>query len=259
MNRLTKIVEKILIANVALFILHKLFALDLIDVLGLRYISSPQFMPYQIITHLFVHASLGHLFSNMFTLITFGPVLEMHLSSKRFLLFYLGTGIGAALLYMGVLYLEINHFEGLYTDYLNAPSPEKFSLYMQKFPKMYNIHYTFICDFFQYSNDLGYIGKSKAIVTQLYHLKTGMPIVGASGAIFGVLTAFAMLYPNTRLFLFLLPIPIKAKYFLILYGIYELHAGLVNNPSDNVAHFAHLGGIFFAYLFIKWYKRRKVI
>ena len=82
--------------------------------------------------------------------------------------------------------------------------------------------------------------------------------MGASGSIFGLLTAFAMLYPHTRLFLFLFPIPIKAKYFLILYGIYELYAGLANNPSDNVAHFAHLGGVLVAYLFIKVYKSRKV-
>jgi len=129
---------------------------------------------------------------------------------------------------------------------------------MQKFPKMHSNYYTFICDFFQYSDNPAYIGKSKAIVTQLYYLKTGIPIVGASGSIFGLLTAFAMLYPHTRLFLFLFPIPIKAKYFLILYGIYELYAGLANNPSDNVAHFAHLGGVLVAYLFIKVYKSRKV-
>lgn len=257
MNRLTPVVEKILIGNIAIFILHKILPLDLIDVLGLRYVASPQFAPYQIITHLFMHASVGHLFSNMFTLITFGPVLESHLSSKRFLLFYLVTGLGAALLYTGVLYLELHKFEALYTDYLAFPTPEKFSFYMQKFPKVHHSYHTFICDFFQYSNDPGYIAKSKAIVAQLYHLKTGMPIVGASGAIFGVLTAFAMLYPHTRLYLFLLPIPIKAKYFLILYGIYELQAGLMNNPADNVAHFAHLGGIFFAYLLIKWYKRKR--
>ncbi len=254
MNQLTPVVKKILIGNVTIFILHKLLPFDLIDILGLRYLASPQFEPYQIITHLFMHASVGHLFSNMFSLITFGPVLETRLSSKRFLLFYLMTGIGAALLYTGVLYLEIHQFEALYTDYLNFPTPQKFSFFMQKFPKMYNNYYPFICDFFQYSHDAGYIGKSKAIVAQLYHIKTGVPIVGASGAIFGILTAFAMLYPHTRLMLFLFPIPIKAKYFLILYGVYELYAGLANNPADNVAHFAHLGGIVFAYLFIKWYK-----
>ncbi len=145
MNRLTPVVEKIIIANTALFIIHKLFGLDLINLLGLRYVYSPQFMPYQIITHLFVHASFGHLFSNMFTLISFGPILEMHLSSKRFLIFYLVTGIGAALLYMGVLHLEINQFESFYTNYLNSPTPEKFSLYMQK-PSRFNREGFFVAD-----------------------------------------------------------------------------------------------------------------
>lgn len=255
MNRLTPVVEKILIGNLIIFAIHKFFGLDLVDLLGLRYMFSPQFAPHQLITHLFVHASLGHLFSNMFTLITFGPILETHLSSKRFLALYFITGIGAALLYTGILYLEISKFKHLYLNYFTHPTPEGFSLYLQKFPKMYSNYYQFIYDFFQHSDDAAYIAKSKAIVAQLYRLKTDIPIVGASGAIFGLLTAFAMLYPHARLSLFLLPISIKAKYFVILYGMYELYAGLQDNPSDNVAHFAHLGGILFAYLFIKWNQR----
>jgi membrane associated rhomboid family serine protease len=256
MNRLTPVVEKILIGNLIIFAIHKFFGFDLVDLLGLRYIFSLQFTPYQLITHLFMHASLGHLFSNMFTLITFGPILEMHLSSRRFLALYLVTGIGAALLYTGILYLEIDKFKHLYLHYFTHPTPEGFSFYLQKFPKMYSNYYPFVDDFFQHSDDPAYIAKSKAIVAQLYRLKTDIPIVGASGAIFGLLTAFAMLYPHARLSLFLLPIPIQAKYFVILYGMYELYAGLQNNPSDNVAHFAHLGGILFAYLVIKWYQRR---
>lgn len=258
MHQLTPVVNKILIGNLIIFGTYTFFGLDLVDLLGLRYIFSAQFRPYQLITHLFVHASLGHLFSNMFTLITFGPILEARLSSKRFLLLYLFTGIGAALLYTGVLYLEIIKFKDLYLHYLTHPTPEGFSLYLQKFSKMYSNYYQFIHDFFQHSDDPAYIAKSKAIVAQLYRLKTDIPIVGASGAIFGLLTAFAMLYPHARLSPFLLPIPIKAKYFVILYGMYELYAGLQDNPSDNVAHFAHLGGVFFAYLFIKWYRRRRV-
>lgn len=257
MNRLTPIVEKLLIGNLVIFSIHKFFGFDLVDLLGLRYLFSAQFNPYQLITHLFVHASLGHLVSNMFTLISFGTILETHLSAKRFLLLYFLTGIGAALLYTGVLYLEISKFKHLYINYFTYPTPEGFSIYLQKFPKMYSNYYQFIHDFFQHSNDPAYIAKSKAIVAQLYRLKIDMPIVGASGATFGLLTAFAMLYPHAQLSLFLLPIPIKAKYFVILYGMYELYAGLQDNPSDNVAHFAHLGGILFAYLFIKWYQKRR--
>ena len=94
-------------------------------------------------------------------------------------------------------------------------------------------------------------------MSQLYRLKADIPTVGASGAIFGILTAFSMLFPNAQLSLFFLPIPISAKYFIVLYGMYELYAGIQDNPADNVAHFAHLGGIVFAYLFIRWWRKRQ--
>jgi membrane associated rhomboid family serine protease len=259
MRQLTPVVEKILIINLIVFFANKFFGWDLADLLGLRYIFSDQFKPYQFLTHLFVHASFNHLFSNMFTLITFGPILEYQLSSKRFLSLYLVTGIGAALLYTLIFYFEIGKLESIYYSCLTNPTPENLSIFLRKFPDVYNVFHNFIHDFFQSANDPAYIARSKAIVTQLAPLlknKIDIPIVGASGAIFGILTAFAMLFPNASLSLLLLPIPIKAKYFVIFYGMYELYAGIQANPADNVAHFAHLGGILFAYLFIKWYQRK---
>ncbi|OJW67197.1 MAG: hypothetical protein BGO68_01380 [Candidatus Amoebophilus sp. 36-38] len=258
MRQLTPVVEKILILNLIVFFAHNLLGWDLVELLGLRYIFSSQFKPYQFLTHLFVHAGFNHLFSNMFTLITFGPILEYNLSSKRFLSLYLITGIGAALLYSLIFYLEIGRLENLYQTYLANPNPENFSIFLHKYPNIYNVFNNlngFVYDFFQHADNPAYIAKSKTILAQFYTFKMDIPIVGASGAIFGILTAFAMLFPNARLSLLLLPIPIKAKYFLILYGMYELYAGIRDNPADNVAHFAHLGGILFAYLYIKWYQR----
>ena len=256
MSKLTPIVEKLLLINIVLFLANKFLGFELIELLGLRNVWSANFAPYQFLTHLFTHASFLHLFSNMFTLVTFGPVLEYTLSSKRFLLFYLITGIGAALLYAFVGYMEIHRIEALYRAYINHPSPESFYVFLNKFPQqVYSDFYDFIHRFFAHPEDQAYIAKSKAIVSQLYRLKTDIPIVGASGAIFGILTAFAMLFPNAQLSLLLLPIPIKAQYFIVLYGLYELYAGLQMNPADRVAHFAHLGGILFAYVFIKWWQR----
>ena len=110
--------------------------------------------------------------------------------------------------------------------------------------------------FEQYATIRWYIA-SKEIAGQLYALKADMPTVGASGSIFGIFMAFAMLFPNIELFLFFVPLPIKAKYMIAIYGMYELYAGMLANPADNVAHFAHLGGALFAYLFIRWWKKER--
>lgn len=256
MSRLTPAVEKLLLINVVLFLVIRLLGFDLIDLLGLRCILSKHFRPYQFFTHLFVHAGFIHLFSNMFTLVTFGPVLEHTLSSKRFFLFYLITGLGAAVLYLVVCYLEVSKIKALYQAYLAYPSPAGFNTFLSKFPHgTHSSFYNFLHAYFEYPDNPAYIARSKAIVSQIYRLKVNIPVVGASGAIFGILTAFAILFPNAQLSLLFLPIPISAKYFTVLYGIYELYAGMQNNPADNVAHFAHLGGIVFAYLLIKWWRK----
>jgi len=256
-HEITPIVKKLLLINIGLFFAQNLLGLDLIDTLGLRYVLSNYFSPYQFFTHLFVHASFGHLFSNMFALLTFGPILEHTLTSKRFITFYIITGLGAAVLYAGIQYVEVKKIEALYHTYLAQPDPKSFVAYLNHFPhKIYSSFYPLLSDFFEHPDELAYIAKSKAIVSQLYTLKADMPTVGASGSVFGIFMAFAMLFSNAELFLFFIPIPIKAKYVIAIYSVYELYAGIRDNPADNVAHFAHLGGILFAYLFIRWWKQR---
>jgi membrane associated rhomboid family serine protease len=254
MQSLTPIVKKILLLNVVIFLAQQFLGFDFIDTLGLRYISSAYFKPYQFFTHLFVHASFAHLFSNMFALFTFGPVLEYTLTSKRFVSFYIFTGLGAAVLYSAIHYMEVSRIGVLYNNYLAHPDPQSFQAYLNHFSHNTSaLFYEFTHNFFKYADDPAYITRSKAIANQLYILKANVTTVGVSGAIFGLLTAFAMLFPNAELSVFF--IPIKAKYFVVIYGVYELYAGVQANPADNVAHFAHLGGILFGYLFIKWWKR----
>jgi len=257
MQRLTPLVKNLLIINVGCFLAQSLLGFDLIDAFGLRDVLSDHFKPYQFFTHLFVHANFSHLLSNMFALFMFGPILENTLGYRPFLAFYIITGIGAAVLYSGIHYLEVSRMEAIYHAYLANPDPESFNTYLNKFAyDMYTSFYNFVNAFFDHPNDEAYIAKSKAIVHKFYKLKADMPIVGASGAIFGILIAFAMLFPNVELLMLFVPIPIKAKYFVTFYGVYELYAGIQANPGDNVAHFAHLGGLLFGYLFIKEWKKK---
>ena len=257
MPRLSPIVRLLLWINIGSFAAQVLLWINLPDMLGLRCILSPHFSPYQLFTHLFVHASFSHLFSNMLSLLTFGSVLEYELTSRRFITFYIITGLGAAVLYSIIHYIEIRSLYELCQAYMANPNPESFATYLGRFSHdTYRTFYYFTTDFFTAAQDPAYIAKSKSIVSQLYMLKADVPVVGASGAIFGILMAFAMLHPNTELLLIFFPIPIKAKYFVALYGAYELYAGIQANPVDNVAHFAHLGGIMFAYFLIKWWKVR---
>ena len=257
MDQLTPFVKKLLLLNVGLFLGQRFLGLDVIDTLGLRCVLSPHFMPYQFLAHLFVHADSNHLISNMFALVTFGPVLERTLGTRRFITFYLLTGLGAAALYAGLQYIEVGALGALYRDYLAQPDPASFAGFLGHFShETYNAYGDFTAAFWQNPDELAYIAKSKAIIEQLYMLKANIPTVGASGAVFGILTAFAMLFPNAELYLYFIPYPVKAKYLIVAYGLYELYAGIKDSPTDNVAHFVHLGGILLAYLFIKWCKKK---
>lgn len=258
MHSITPIVKRLLVLNIAVFLVQHLLRLNLVDALGLRCILSDYFRPYQFLTHLIVHANYSHLLSNMFALLTFGPTLEYTLNTKNFTAFYIITGLGAAILYSSIQYFEVSNLAHLYHGYLIQPSPVSFIAYLKKFsPNIYSTFYPFITAFFEQPSNLTYIAESKEIVSQLYRLKANMPTVGSSGSICGTFMAFAMLFPNIELFLFFIPLPIKAKYVIAVYGMYELYAGIRSDPTDNVAHFAHLGGVLFAYFFIRWWKKGK--
>ncbi|MFT2008457.1 rhomboid family intramembrane serine protease [Pontibacter sp. 13R65] len=252
MFNITPMVRNILIINVVVFILQ-----DRVIPTGqfaLYHFGSNNFQPVQLFTHMFMHGGWTHLFSNMFSLFIFGPLLERFWGPQRFLTFYLITGLGASLLYSGVRAYELNELHTDTVRYIEAPSPVGFNQYMNEHlgegaGKGLAVAYA------RNEDNPSYIEKSKELVREVYNTMFNMPLVGASGAVFGILMAFGMLFPNMELFLIFFPMPIKAKYFVLLYGAFELYSGFNRVPGDNVAHFAHLGGMLFAYILIKLWQR----
>lgn len=258
MFQLTPAAKNILIINGIIFILSDFVGLRsyIIESFGMRYFHSENFQPYQILTYMWVHGGFGHLFSNMFSVLIFAPILERVWGSKKFLIYYLATGIGAGILYSGINYYENYSFEVKVKSYEQNPSPESFrKLVLNNSKEYFNYRYDFIDSYEQNpsnSND----NLSIAYANDLLKVKSDVPMVGASGAVFGILLAFAMLFPNMELMLLFFPIPIKAKYVVLVYGIYELWSEINRMPGDNVAHFAHLGGMLIGYLILKYWKRK---
>jgi len=198
---------------------------------AIHYFTSPGFNVAQLVTYMFLHANLTHLFFNMFALIMFGGIIERAMGSKRFLFYYISCGIFAAIVQMGAYTITLSHYVGMYT-------PEEFDYIIQE-------GWRLICQGYTFSDP------TLAVINSLVN----GPMVGASGAIYGVILAFGMLFPNQPVYLFFIPIPIKAKWIVIAYGILELMLGL-GSVADNVAHFAHLGGMIAgAFLVLYWKKK----
>jgi membrane associated rhomboid family serine protease len=196
----------------------------------------------------------------MFALWMFGTVLENYWGGKKFLIFFFVTGLGAAFIHTLSGWYELHRLEGVIDTYAAGPNSLDFLTVIKK-NAMYipNEALREIDIFFtHWENNPGdplLTSQSVGYVQQLQKFKMDVPTVGASGAVFGVLLAFGMLFPNQIILLFF-AIPMKAKYFVILYGLVELYAGISNNPGDNVAHFAHLGGMLFGYLLIRYWKSK---
>lgn len=233
-NLLPDVIKNLIIINGLFFLgtmaLGNAFGLPLIHYLGLHLPGSPGFAPYQLVTHLFMHADFGHFFFNMFALWMFGYTLENIWGAKRFLNYYLITGFGAALLHFGVQYYEYQiAIEGFSPEMINLIKTEGFDVIVNRQ---------------NYTNPQ--LAAGNALLNQ--------PTVGASGAVFGILLAFGMLFPNQPIFFIFLPIPIKAKYFVAGYGLLELINGFTS--TGNVAHFAHLGGMLFGFLVLRYWKSK---
>lgn len=228
------VVKNLIIINaIMLFATYMLSmrGIDLTKILGLHYFESPDFRPYQLVTHMFMHGGLMHLAFNMFALWMFGRVLESVWGPRRFFIYYFVTGLGAAALHTFVNFLEFQHFAG-------KMSPEDVQLVMNQGAEILNQGKNF-----------------SDVAAGKLNLLLNTPTVGASGAVFGILLGFGMLFPNTELMLLFPPIPIKAKYFVIGYGAIELFSGIAN-PGDNIAHFAHLGGMLFGFFMIKYWNKK---
>lgn len=263
---LPDVVKNLLIINGILFLAGGVFAeklgFDLNENYGLYYFESGNFKPIQFLTHLFLHGNFMHLFSNMFALWMFGNVLENFWGSKRFLIYYLICGLGAALIHTFATGYEISQMKHNLDMYASQPSFIGFEAIVRKYNAFLQgdayIALNNVYNQWQMNPDDASIARqSVSAVYQLLEVKKDIPTVGASGAVFGVLLAFGMMFPNSVIYLYF-AIPIKAKYFVMLYGLFELYSGFQNNPTDNVAHFAHLGGMLFGFIMIKlWNKTNR--
>ncbi|WP_104383742.1 rhomboid family intramembrane serine protease [Sphingobacterium sp. HMA12] len=222
-QQLTPVIKNLLIVNIVFF-LGSQFVPIAYNYLPVFYPDSPYFKIWQIITHMFMHADLGHIFFNMFSLVIFGPMIEHVLGPKRFLNFYLISGIGAWLLQMGVQGVEIYNATGSF------------------FP----LHQSLDMSMLNTSNP--------GLVQEIYTSR----MLGASGAVYGVLLAFAYLFPNIPLQFLFIPVPVKAKYMIGGFILIEIYMSL-SRPGDSVAHLAHVGGALFGYLLLKFWKVRKGI
>lgn len=258
------ITKNLIIINVIMLFATTLLAknVDLVRWLGLFYPASDYFHPYQFLSHMFMHGGLMHLFFNMFALWMFGRVLESVWGPKRYLIFYFVTGLGAAAIHMYVNYLEIGPMMKAAEAFTNTPSPELFTTFVNKYQtdiKSMGFSLPSVIDFSMAWMDAptlqGYETQSIEFVQQLVQKKINIPTVGASGAVYGVLLGFGMLFPNTQLMLIFPPIPVKAKWVVIAYGAIELFSGLAN-ASSNIAHFAHLGGMLFGFILIKYWNKQ---
>lgn len=222
MNELPVVTKNLIAINVLVFlatIVLDRYGYDLNSLLGLHLFLADDFKPFQIVTYMFMHGGFMHLFFNMFALYMFGRVLEMVWGHKRFLIFYMFTGVGAGIIQEIVQYLYYSTQLSMYSGV-----------------------------------DFG----AGLIVPMAQYLNMWVT-VGASGAVYGILLAFAMNFPNERLFVMPFPFPIKAKYFVLIFGAIELFTGLGNSAGDNVAHFAHLGGMLFGLILILYWRKKGYI
>jgi membrane associated rhomboid family serine protease len=256
--RLTPFVQRLLILNIGLFILSAVLThtLDLNDSLALHSIYSDKFQPYQFVTYMFMHAGFMHLFGNMLGLYFFGPMLEYYLGFKKFLILYFVCGIGAGFFYWGLNAYEVRKVRQDATEYIQNPDPDSYNVFINKHFKLGFENAEVVNSMDAYTADPTnqvVEAKSIEIVQYITAAQANFSLVGASGAIFGVLMAFALLFPNTELMLLFPPIPIKAKYLVGAYALFEIYSLYTNRPDDNVAHFAHITGMVFAFILIRYW------
>ena len=233
LDNLTPVVKNLLAINIIMWLLTLVapgflmrwgidFSIE--DILGMHYWAAEKFNPAQLVTYMFMHGGFNHMFFNMFALFMFGSALESVWGTRKFLLYYLVTGVGAGIVQQLFWTIEFQPFVTAMNDAVLAHPEEAGSILLHKASQL-NLPLT----------------------------------VGASGSVFGLLLAFGWLFPEARLMMLFIPVPIKARIFVLLYGVVELFLGVANFSGDNIAHFAHLGGMLFgAILILIWRKKRTV-
>jgi len=250
LNNLPQVTKNILILNIMFFVATWILesqGIDLISQLGAHYVNSTLFQPFQIVTHFFMHGNLIHIFFNMWLFIMLGAYLERIWGPKRFFIFYIATALGAFGLYNAIGAYQL--FE-LKMELSKSMPIYQLDIMMQQMD--YNSSLKEVFNTFVYENN---IVPTQAL--QQYIMLSATPMVGASGAVFGIMAAFAILFPNTE-FMFYFAIPVKAKYLVGAYFLLEVYLSYQGNEGDNTAHLAHVGGaIVGAIIVLFWRKTDK--
>jgi membrane associated rhomboid family serine protease len=270
------VVKNLLILNVLMYLASfsfmQGFGIDFWELFGLHYFQSDVFQPYQFITYMFMHSQydISHLVFNMFAVWMFGSTIEGVWGSKRFLIYYLITGFGAAILHYGIIAVDLYPLASQMQAMIDNPNVVE----MMSFAKTHEwgryLHPDYLSQAQNFvdsvlprleinPDDQTLIRTATEFLTEYRASIMDAPnVVGASGSLFGILLAFGMMFPNVSLYMMFIPIPIKAKYFVAGYGLIELYSAFDNNPGDNVAHFAHLGGMLFGFILIKIWQQSGV-
>ncbi len=261
------IVKNIIIINVLIVFIQFVLGqkgIDLGDYLGLHYWQSPKFRWWQFLTHIFMHGSpndlgmtISHIFFNMYGLFMFGSILENLWGAKRFIIFYLICGLGAGFCYLGVLGFEFSSFHSSFLHFQEHPTFVEYGQFVRHNRLADNPFFAQILSFWGQNNDCtDCAGEAIKVINEYYSKIINIGMVGASGAIFGILFAFGYLFPNTELYIMFIPVPIKAKWAVAGYAAIELFSGIGRFQGDNTAHFAHLGGMLFAFIILRfWHKK----
>ena len=247
---LTPIVKNLLLITVGMHVIASFFLPQLKGLFALYYIDSRNFMPFQFVTYMFMHADFWHLLSNMFGLFIFGPLLEQFLGPKKILILWMVCGVGSGVLYSGYVAYNMGQLNNRIETFAENPDPEEFNRFVSDNSHYFNAGiYDFIDEYSRDADNTELQERAKRNMLGIRDLKANIPMVGASGALFG------MLFPNTQLFLLFPPMPIRAKYLVLFYGLYTVYNIFVSNPTDNVAHFAHLSGLLIGAVLVTYWKR----
>lgn len=265
---LTPAVKNLLIINVlcfaASYVLNANMGIDIDNILGLHYYQASNFGIWQFVTFLFLHGGISHVFFNMFAVYMFGRIIEQVWGTRKFLIYYFVVGIGSGLIQQVALYYDMMPFVDGLEACIADPTVERINDFFAgagvPFSQNAQMAYMHFAEEYNavFRTDAA---EARSLAIAFFDKYQQMYVdqhitIGASGAVFGLLLAFGMLFPNMRLMLLFPPIPIKAKYFVIGYGLIELFEGIHNSPVDNVAHWAHLGGMLFGFILIRRWKER---
>ncbi len=244
-RRMGPVTKNLLIINVLVWLFCQLAPYTTVNTLldygALHYFDSPGFKVWQPITYMFIHTEFYHLFFNMFALFMFGTMIEWALGRERYLFFYISCGLGAALIQEGVFAVMLSKYHSIFT-------PEQYDVIVNQF--WYALHHGG-----QVYGTLQELALLQEPAANTIGMIVNGPTIGASGAIYGILLAFGMLWPNRELYIMFIPVPVKAKWVVVGYVVIELAMGL-GQIADNVAHFAHLGGMAVGFV-ILWYWKKK--